>query len=296
VGGTVFEIQTATVKTATTTTLASSLNPSIYGQSVTFTATVKASSGTPTGTVTFKNGTATLGSVAPSAGVANYTTATLAVGTNSVTASYGGSATFNSSTSTAVSEAVNKASTTTALVSSVHPSIYGESVTLTATVKPHYTGTPSGTVTFKNGTTTLGSVTLSAGVAKYTTTTLGLGTHSITAVYNGSASFNLSTSTAVSQVVNKATTTTTLTSSANPSTVGESVTFSATIKPQYSGPPGGTVTFKDGTTTLGSVTLSSGVAKYTTTKLAKGTHSIGAAYGGSVSFATSSATLTQTVH
>jgi hypothetical protein len=78
--------------------------------------------------------------------------------------------------------------------------------------------------------------------------------------------------------------------------VGESVTFTATIKPQYSGTPGGTVTFKDGTTTLGSVTLSSGVAKYTTTTLAKGTHSISAAYGGSASFATSSATLTQTVN
>jgi uncharacterized repeat protein (TIGR03803 family) len=296
VGGTVFEIQTATLKTATTTTLASPLNPSTYGQSVTFTATVKASSGMPTGTVTFKNGTATLGSVALSAGVAKYTTATLAVGTNSVTASYAGSATFNSSTSTAVSEAVNKASTTTALVSSVHPSIYGESVTLTATVKPQYTGTPSGTVTFKIGTTTLGSVTLSAGVAKYTTTTLGVGTHSITAVYNGSASFNVGTSTAVSQVVNKATTTTTLTSSANPSNGGESVTFTATVKPQYSGTPGGTVTFKDGTTTLGSVTLSSGVAQYTTTTLAKGTHSISAAYGGSASFATSSARLTQTVN
>ncbi len=201
-GGTVFEIQTAVAKTGTTTTLVSSLNPSTYGQAVTFTATVKSkSTGTPTGTVTFKNGTVTLGTATLSAGVAKFTTATLAAGTHSVTAVYGGSATFTTSTSTAVSQVVNKASTTTTLVSSLNPSTHGQSVTFTATVKPQFTGTPTGTVTFKDGTTTLGAVTLSAGVAKYTTSTLATGTHKITAAYSGSADFTTSAA-ALTQTVN----------------------------------------------------------------------------------------------
>jgi len=200
-GGTVFEVQTAQVKTATTTTLASSLNPSVYGQSVAFTATVKASSGTPTGTVAFKDGTVTLGTATLSTGVAKFTTTTLAVGTHSITAVYNGSTTFTTSSSAALSQVVNKASTTTALVSSLNPSTHGQSVTFTATVKPQFTGTPAGTVTFKDGTTTLGTITLSASVAKYTTATLATGTHKITATYNGSASFTTSSG-ALTQTVN----------------------------------------------------------------------------------------------
>src|SRR5208283_4291582 len=159
--------------------------------------------------------------------------------------------------------------TTTALASSQNPSASGQSVTFTATVKPEFTGTPTGTVTFKDGTTTLATVTLSGGVAKFTTSSLAVGTHSITAVYEGSTSFATSTSAALKQVVNKATTTTTVVSSANPSTHGESVTFT------------------DGTATLGTATLSGGGAKFTTSILAVGTHSITAVYGGDTSFSTS---------
>src|SRR5208337_5591191 len=102
-------------------------------------------------------------------------------------------------------------------------------------------------------------------------------------------SFAASTSATLKQVVNQATTTTTLASSQNPSTSGQSVTFTATVKPQFTGTPAGDVTFKDGTTTLGTVTLSAGVAKYTTSTLAKGTHSISATYAGDADFKTSTA-------
>lgn len=295
-GGTVFEIVSSNTTQSTTTTLVSSVNPSAYGQSVIFTAAVKAASGTPAGTVTFKNGTVTVATITLSAGVAKYTNKTFAVGTHSITAVYNGSASFATSTSSPVSQVVNKATTTTALVSSANPSVFGESVTFTATVAPEFSGVPAGTVTFKNGTVILASVTLSAGVAKYTNTTLGVGTHTITAVYNGSTAFTTSTSTAASQVVTKASTTTALVSSANPSTVGESVTFTATVKPQFSGTPAGTVTFKNGTVTLGAATLSAGVAQYTTSTLAKGAHTITATYNGSSAFKTSSGTLTQTVN
>ena len=297
VGGAVYEIQTAsTTSTPTTTTLASSLNPSTYGQAVTFTATVTSSSGTPAGTVTFKNGTTTLGSASLSAGVAKFATAKLAGGTSSITAVYAGNSTYASSTSTALSQLVNKATTTTKLASLLNPEVFGQSVTLTATVTAEFGGTVAGTVTFKNGTTSLGTAAVSAGVAKLVTTKLPVGTLSLTAVYAGNTSLLTSTSPALSEVVKKATSKTALTSSANPSTVGESVTFTATVSPEYSGTPTGSVTFKNGTTTLGTVTLSAGVAKYTTSTLTSGTHTITATYGGSTSFSGSSASLTQTVN
>jgi hypothetical protein len=80
-------------------------------------------------------------------------------------------------------------------------------------------------------------------------------------VYSGDSNFAASTSKAVSQVVIKATTTTALVSSLNPSNVGQSVTFAATGTQQFSGKVTGTVTFYDGTTTLKTVSLSGGVAK-----------------------------------
>jgi hypothetical protein len=196
-----------------TTTLTSSVNPSVFGQSVTFTATVAAGaagSGTPTGTVTFKDGTTTLGTgTLNSSGVATFNTSSLSVGTHStITAVYSGDANFTTSTSTAVSQVVNQASTTTTVASTLNPSTSGASVTFTATVAANSpgTGTPAGTVTFMDGTTALGSgpVTLSGGVATLPIATLTAGTHLITAVYSGDTNFATSTSTALTQTVNQA--------------------------------------------------------------------------------------------
>ncbi len=96
--------------------------------------------------------------------------------------------------------------------------------------------------------------------------------------------------------MNKAATTTTLTSSLNPSNVGQSVTFTGTLAPQFSGTPTGTVTFKDGATTLGTATLSGGIAMFNTSSLTHGNHHITASYGGNANFKPSSRALTQTVH
>jgi hypothetical protein len=187
--------------------------------------------------------------------------------------------------------------TTTTLSSSLNPSVYGQKVTFTATVSSSLGPPPNGeTVTFKQGSTVLGMGTLSGGSTSFSTSTLGAGTKSITAVYPGDATLAGSTSKAVSQVVNKATTTTALASSLNPSKFGQSVTFTATVAPQFGGTVTGNVAFMDGTTTLGSRTLSSGVAKFTTSTLATGTHTITATYNGNANFSTSSATLTQTVN
>ena len=291
-------------KDSTTTTLTSSANPSVSGQSVTFTATVAVvapGTGTPTGTVTFKNGAATLGSGTLAGGVATFTTTTLTVASHSITAVYGGDSNNSTSTSSVLTQTVSKDSTTTTLTSSANPSVPGQSVTFTATVAvvAPGTGTPTGTVTFKNGATTLGSGTLAGGVATFTTTTLTVASHSITAVYGGDSNDLTSTSSSLTQTVNQGSTTTTLTSSANPSVPGQSVTFSATVAvvAPGTGTPTGTVTFKQGATTLGSGTLAGGVATFTTTSLTVGGHSITAVYGGDSNDLTStSSSLTQTVN
>ena len=121
-------------KANTTTSVVSSVNPSVWGQSVTFTATVSPvapGAGTRTGTVTFYDGLAVLGTGSVNAaGVATLSTTGLSVASHSITAVYGGDGNFNGSTSAVLSQVVSKANTTTSVVSSVNPSVWGQSVTL----------------------------------------------------------------------------------------------------------------------------------------------------------------------
>ena len=115
--------------------------------------------------------------------------------------------------------------------------------------------TATGTITFKDGATTIGTVTLGHGSGALTTSALSVGIHSLTAVYAGNGTYLTSTSNTVSQVVNKATSTTVLVSSLNPSTVGSGVILTATVSPSSAT---GTLTFKDGSITIGTVTLGHG--------------------------------------
>ena len=280
---------------STTTSLSASPNPSTYGQAVVFTAMVTSNAGTPTGTVTFKNGAASLGAVKLAGGTASITTTTLTPGSKSITAVYSGSATLSGSTSAVLSQVVNQAASAVALISSPNPSTYGQAVTLTATVSSS-SGTPAGTVTFKNGTAALGTVTLTGGAASMTTTTLTPGTNAMTAVYNGNANFAGSASSILSQVVKPAARAVALISSPNPSTYGQAVAFSATVS-SSSGTPTGTVTFKNGAAVLGTVTLKAGIASLRTTTLTPGAKSITAVYNGSASLpGSTSSVLSQVVN
>ena len=253
----------------TTTTVASSANPSTFGLPVTFTATVTPASGTtkPTGSVQFKvDGTdfGTPVSVTPGTGntsvATSSSTSTLpAAGSpHVITAVYSPTGAFNASTGT-LNQTVNKANTGTSLASSGNPSKFGQSVTFTATVTriPAGSGTATGTVTFKEGATTLGTGTLNGlGVATFTTSTLSVASHSITAEYGGDGNFNTSTSSALTQVVQKADTSTALTSSANPSKsarpVGHVHRDGQRRRTRLPAQPTGTRwTFIDGATTLG---------------------------------------------
>jgi hypothetical protein len=192
------------IKGRTSTALTSSLNPSVYGQTVKLTATVMAAYGGPaTGSVTFKDGTITLGQGTLSGGKASLTTSQLGAGTHSIIAVFAVTADFLGSASPALGEKVNKAMTTTLLASSPNPSAHSNPVTFAAKVTAALGGTPSGTVTFKNGTTILGTGTISATThqAKLTTSTLAVGTHSITAKYSGDANLNTSVSAVLKQTV-----------------------------------------------------------------------------------------------
>ena len=282
----------------TTTALTSSLNPSITGKPVSFTATVSPQSAgaVPTGEITLQNGSTVFATVKLVNGTVKYSTTALPAGSNSITAVYSGDTNYSGSTSAPLNQVV-LATTKTTITSSPNPSSYGQGVTFTATVTSSIGPPPDGeTVTFEQGSTVLGTGTLSGGTATFSASTLAPGTKSIKAFYGGDASFAASTSTAVSQVIGKASSTTTLTSSLNPSAYGQSVTFTATVSPQFSGTPTGTVVFKDGTKTLKSVTLSGGVASYMVSTLAVGSHGITANYNGSMDFTASSAPLTQTVN
>jgi hypothetical protein len=152
--------------------------------------------------VTFKDGATVIQTIALTLGHTKITTSKLAVGTHSINAVYTGSANFTGSTSAALTFVVSKATTSTAVTSSLNPATHGSAVTFSASVKPSTSGTPTGSVTFKDGTTTLATATLSSGKATFTTSTLAAGSHSITAVFNGSASYNSSTSPVLTEQIN----------------------------------------------------------------------------------------------
>jgi LPXTG-site transpeptidase (sortase) family protein len=204
-----------TVNTANTAVaLTSSINPSYFGQAVTFTATVTVlapgAGQVQGGTVTFYEGATTLGSGTVNAsGQVSVTLSNLARGSHNVTAYFQGTDDFGTSTSPVLVQIVRR-ETDIALTSAPNPSVYGGTVTFTATVTdPASAGTPSGTVSFYDGAVLpanlLGTSTLSgAAVATFNTSQLSAGSHNIIAVYNGDNFYVAVTSTALVQVVNPA--------------------------------------------------------------------------------------------
>jgi hypothetical protein len=190
---------TQIVLQATTTMLMASATSVVQGTSLTFTATVAQSSGTvpPTGTVTFYDGSASLGTGTLSSGSTTFATANLAPGAHSITASYGGDTNYSGSVSSAVSVTVTPllAATTTKLTASAATAVSGAAITFTASVsETSGTAIPTGSVTFYDGSVSLGSGTLASGVATFSTSTLSVGSHTIMAGYVGDSSDAASTS------------------------------------------------------------------------------------------------------
>jgi hypothetical protein len=299
---------TQTVLTTTTTSVTSSANPSVFGQSVQYTATV-AGGPAVTGTITFKDGGSNIAgcvAVVVTAGSASCIVSPT-VASHTITAAYSGDANNTASTSPALSQVVSADPTTTVVTATVNPTVFGQSVTFTATVTANApgSGTPAGKIAFENGGVNIGgcgAVTLVAGVATCTTNALTVGAHSITGVFNGSSSYLTSTSATVIETVNLGATTTVVAASINPSVTGQSVTFTATVTvvSPAAGTPTGKVNFEDGGVTIagcGAKTLAAaGTATCAFTYTGAGAHAITAVYTGDTNFAGStSPTFTQTV-
>ncbi len=282
---------------SSTTTVSSSAKSRTYGQSVTFTATVTGSGGTPTGTVTFLDETSTIGTGTLSGGVATISTSTLSAGKHTITANYNGDNNFKkSSGKLSGGLTVNQASSTTTVTSGKNPSNYGVLVTFYVTVSGQYGGTPTGTVRFLDGTSTVGTADLTDGTGNiFTSSPLTVGKHTITANYSGDNNFKKSSGKlSGSQTVNAAPTVTTVSSDNDPSVVGQKVTFTATVTGSCgSGYLGGTVQFVVNNKDFGKpVILSNNTASISDSSLPQGTYPVSANYLGDTDCQKSSGTLT----
>ena len=286
---------------STTMTLTSSVNPSVIGQAVTFTATVTPSAAT--GTVSFFDGATQIAIETMSGGVAAFTTSALTVGSHPITAVYSGDSTYAPVTSTLTGnpQVVNPGNTTTVLTSSVASPVVGQETVLTATVTPNSpaSGTPTGTVTFSGtGISPPVTVNLVGGIATLPISFASAGTKNLTATYNGDSSFTTSSGN-LALVVGLSPTTTVLTSSVNPSQVGQGTILTATVTAQSpgSGTPTGTVTFSGSGSGLPvTVPLVNGIATTGPVSFSPvGNYVVTATYNSDGNFSTSFGTLTQHV-
>jgi hypothetical protein len=242
--------------------------------------------------VTFLDGTNVLGTGSVNgSGIATLITSALAIGTHNLSAAYGGDNNFRTSTSGPLSLSVNQATPTISLSLSPAPSSALQPVTLTAIVAAPSGNVnhPSGTVTFFDGGTALGTVNLdNSGTAALTTSSLAVGTHTLIAVYNGNTNFAGVTSSPDSQVVNPLTPTATLSAPGNTTAAWQPVTLKVIVAPPSgtSTVPTGTVSFFNNGTLIGSLALDgTGTATLTISTLGPGMHYLRAAYSGDALFA-----------
>lgn len=275
----------------TSTTVVSGPTGITVGAAATFTATVTPS--TATGTVAFFDGARSLGGATLASGAASVTVSGLAIGDHPVTATYSGNATIAASTSAAVTTTVTGQSASLAL-SGPSSAVFGQAVTLTATVTPT---AATGTVTFRDGASVLGTATLVAGRAGLTTSALAVGAHAVTASYGGDATYTAASATAVTVQVAPAATTLALAASKVTILPGASLKLTATVAVSApgKGTPSDSVTFRDGGTVLGTAALAGGVATLTTVPPSSGVHGFTASFAGSTSFAASSGSASVTV-
>ncbi len=291
-------VLTEIVDQATTAvTLTSNSNPAIAGTSLTFVATVSSNGSVPSGQLLLKDGGLTIGNgVIGPTGAVQFNLSSLAPGNHNLSASFAGDTDHLPSTSAAIVEIVQLATSTAALSSSQNPGVFGSAIVLTARV----TGTgvqPTGNVLLLDGTTTLASLALINGTATFSTPSLSIGSHTLTLTYAGDSTHAASPPASVIEQIQQSTTTTVI-SSGSPSIVGGAVNFTAAVKGGAGNAVAGSVSFFDGTTLLGTSPLDGGgIATFQTSKLTAGTHLILASYAGDdTDRASQSAALSQAVN
>jgi hypothetical protein len=292
---------------ASATTLTSSVATAKVLTSITFTATPPT---TATGTVFFyDNSTVALGSatISTTTHTAGLAVATLTAGTHSITATYAGSTTLSASTSAALPIIITQNTPTLSLTSQqANATAVNVAMSTTLVLSPVNSAAanpaPTAPIQYLDGTTVLGSVPLSYTLnyhtysSSFTTTALKPGPHTLTASFAGDVNYAAATSGV--QTVNIGLTTTTLTSSTTNVGTGIPFTLTANIAALIPNttPIGGTVQFFDGATSLGTATVTNGVATLTTATLTGvGTHSLKAVYSGDANYYTSTSTSAVTV-
>jgi uncharacterized protein (TIGR03437 family) len=277
----------------------------VASQVITFTAQIQSSTPVSSavpyaqGQIAFFMDGATLGVASLASGVATLST-TLPAGNHQINASYSGDLNWTNAQSSYLQQVVGTAGTTTLIVSSVNPSVYGQPVTVTVTVAVPYPGTVPATGTvqlYDNGNALGNPLPASNGTFSTTLTQLAPGTHNIIAQFQANGSFSQSSSAALSQIVNKAPTVTTLGAFPGSSTSNQAVVLTAVVSVPSpgAGTPTGTVQFVNTTTStvLGSAPLNFVGGVYTatlsTSALAQGsqTQLLTATYSGDGNFATS---------
>ncbi len=198
-----------------TTTVLTSVkpNPALPFQPVTVAATVSSAYTVPAGTMTFFAGSTALATVPVAAnGGASAVVSTLGAGTYAMTARYNGSTEYGPSTSNAVSLVVLPAPSATSVTAAPNLVYQGQTVTFVASAAGTSPGvTATGTMSFFDGGTLLGTASLSGGHATFVTNTLAVGSHTVTAAYSGDANLASSTSSTVIEVVLASSFTVTLT-------------------------------------------------------------------------------------
>jgi predicted thioesterase len=279
-------------------TLAVNPDPSVFGNTVTITDTVPTVGGVaPTGTVTFTNNGTVIGTAPIVNGVATLTTTTLPVGSDPISAAYGGDNNYAPVPTGPVNEIITTGNTTPVLGATPNPTTFGTPVTLTESIPGINGVTPTGTVQFFDNGTLIGTGTVNAqGVATLVTSTLPIGTDPITAKYSGDTNYAAGTTGPLNVVINKASPTDTLTSAPSPTTFGTPVTETFTVPLINGVVPTGVVSFYNGTTLIGTGNVNaSGVATLITSILPVGTDMITAKYLGDNTYAPSSPTATEVV-
>jgi hypothetical protein len=292
------------VKAPVAMTLTASPTPSGLDMPITFTATVAAAQAAPTapaGVVRFFDGATLLGTATLSSGTATLLTGGLTAGSHTIEARYDGDASFDLGSRTAT-HVVNTSAATPAitLTTSRQPASTSQSMTFTATI----TVATSGTIAFYDGGTLLGSGAIASGRATLTVASLAAGSHAITARFQGNASAPPVISPVLVQSITSSgwkdrTSTVALVSTANPSALGATVTFTATASGSSGTPTGRILFMVDGLIVgdpAGVAVSGSGAASVSVSTLNGGRHKVTATYLGNSNYRGATAAVTQTMN
>ena len=256
-------------------------NPGVAGHSITLGAAVRPTSGSrvPTGTVSFTDASAPLGSTRVAANGTAAISVVLAPGPHAIAAAYSGDANDAPSPSNNLPVEVDLATTSVAVTSGGSPAIVLSPITFTAAVTGNG-GTPGGTIVFSIDGAAASPVTLDAtGKASYSSSSLAVGSHIVAATYSGDANDNGSTSSGFTQAVQAISTSTTLATASSGGTTPQTILVAA-VAAGASPIPTGTVVFKNDSTAIGTATVDANGAATLLPDLAPATYNITAEYSG----------------